>query len=485
MKILLDLFSDAYFNDTGDVVRLFWFDPEIALFGGSAPDEAYVLRLESTARGAWRASLALPGGGVRVYDFTLAIPENADDILYKKLARRGAKLSVYGLLKEYTGKKPPWGALTGIRPTKLIYEFMSDGMSLEESMRHLSAVFDTDAEKARLLGKIIEAQKGCISFGDDKSVDIYIGIPFCPGRCSYCSFPSNDINKTGALVPDYVRALIKEMELTAPALQGLELRALYIGGGTPCSVPAETLREIITNAKRLFGSPREFTVEAGRPDMINRSMLDMLAEENVGRISINPQTVHDGTLRRIGRAHSFADIEKAFALSGDYDFTVNADLIAGLPGEDVRMLAESLDAVIGLGPENITVHSLALKRASLLRIGGGYEPTSEDAVHDMTSLAAQRLTENGYLPYYLYRQKYMAGQAENVGYALPGTQCLYNIDIMEETHHNIAFGAGAISKWLCFDGGRFERAPNVKELRQYIERSGEMAARKLALIAGR
>jgi len=319
--------------------------------------------------------------------------------------------------------------------------------------------------------------------------DLYVGIPFCKTRCAYCSFSSGEIGD-GKLVAPYVRALLREIALSAEIVRekGLRLRAGYIGGGTPTAIPRAALEEVFLAAKEAFPGAVEWTVEAGRPDTIDREMLAMLKSAGATRISVNPQTFSDETLRRIGRAHTGEQTVEAYLLARELGFEdINMDLIAGLPGEALPDFSRTLDRTLELAPDSATVHALAIKRSSRLHeemhvSSGGHARAAEGEAAAMIDLARARLTGAGYLPYYLYRQKYMAGNLENVGYARPGKACLYNIGNMEEVASVLAVGAGAITKWLFDRALRIERAPNVKNLGVYIDRVDEMVGRKRRLI---
>ena len=325
-------------------------------------------------------------------------------------------------------------------------------------------------------------QRGLIDTPDDE-YDLYIGIPFCTTRCAYCSFASGELGN-GALVEPYLAALKREMALSAALMaeRGLKLRAAYMGGGTPTALTADQLASLLDEALRLFPGAREWTVEAGRPDTIGKGKLRILKERGVERISVNPQTFSDETLRVIGRAHTAQQTIDAFNLAREMGIHhINMDLIAALPGETEADFARSLEKTIALNPESVTVHTLAIKRSSRLHLENRYHADAEAAARMVTD-ARETLGGAGYRPYYLYRQKYMAGNLENVGYAKPGYACLYNIDNMEETTRILALGAGAITKWLFPRERRIERAPNVRNIEQYIDRADEMADRKRTLI---
>ena len=383
----------------------------------------------------------------------------------------------------------PWGALTGIRPTRLLYEALDAGLSMDAARAHVMREFDVSADRAELLCEIAEMQRG-VRTPEEGSFDLYIGIPFCKTRCSYCSFSSGEIGRNRKLVAPYTEALLREIELSAQLMReaGLHVRAAYMGGGTPTAIPCDDLERILAAAREAFPGAVEWTVEAGRPDTIDREKLMMLRRMEIGRISVNPQTFCDETLARIGRSHSGEDTVRAYELARELGFDdINMDLIAALPGETPEIFEATLEKVISLAPESVTVHSLAIKRSSKLHeqlhvSGAGHTQVSAEGAAEMIAHARSRLTQAGWRPYYLYRQKYMAGNLENVGYARPGKACLYNIGNMEETASVLALGAGAISKWLFARDLRIERAANVKNIEEYTRRVEEMVQRKRDLI---
>jgi len=400
-------------------------------------------------------------------------------VAHKRISKRLCKVTLYELLKRVTGRRPPWGSLTGIRPTRLIYERLEAGLSLKEAQAYVEREFDVSREKSDLLRRIvIEQQK--LPAPSVQEADVYISIPFCRTRCAYCSFPGEAVGK-GKLIPPYLEALLWEMQEGAELLQksGHRLRALYVGGGTPSALNEEQFALLMEETMRLFPGACEYTVEAGRPDTITRGKLETLKRLKVGRISINPQTMNDETLRVIGRDHTAQQAEEAFLLAREMGFDdINMDVIAGLPGETAVHFAHTMDRIRMLKPDSLTVHTLAIKRSSRLNLEKYPLPDAAVAA-EMVRLGAETADALGLEPYYLYRQKYMAGQQQNVGYARPGKACLYNIDIMEETTSILAMGAGAISKRVFPDRElRIERAPNVTNVSVYIDRVDEMARRK-------
>ncbi len=407
-------------------------------------------------------------------------------VAHKRISKRLCKVTLYELLKRVTGRRPPWGSLTGIRPTRLIYERLEAGLTLDEAQQYVEDEFDVSREKSDLLRRIvIEQQK--LPAPSVEEADVYISIPFCRTRCAYCSFPGEAVGK-GKLIPPYLEALLWEMQEGAKLLKQSDhrLRALYVGGGTPSALNEEQFALLMEETMRLFPDACEYTVEAGRPDTITRGKLETLKRLNVGRISINPQTMNDETLKAIGRDHTALQAEEAFLMAREMGFDdINMDVIAGLPGENAAHFAYTMDRIHTLKPDSLTVHTLAIKRSSRLNLEKYPLPDAAVAA-DMVRLGAQTADELGLEPYYLYRQKYMAGQQQNVGYTRPGKACLYNIDIMEETTTILAMGAGAISKRVFPDRElRIERAPNVTNVCVYIDRVKEMARRKEKLFLER
>lgn len=478
-----------FFSDLGDVLRLFYGDTQIALAGEGGPAEAapgdrfFEHRLSRTG-GNWCDMWTCEG-----HTASLSRPVvRGTELEVKRARKRQVKQALYDLLRQMTGMHPPWGSLTGIRPTRLLYEAMEQGMTMDEAVDHVRRTFDVCEDRAQLLGQIARMQQGLREVPPDR-FDLYIGIPFCRTRCSYCSFSAGEIGD-GRLVEPYVQALEREIALCRQIIEerGLRLRAGYVGGGTPTAIPCRALERVLAAAMGAFPDAVEWTVEAGRPDTIDAPMLRMLRDMGVTRISVNPQTFNDETLRRVGRAHTGAQTIEAYELARSVGFDdINMDVIAALPGEDVADFEHTLDQVIRLAPDSVTVHSLAIKRSSRLHeqlavAGNGYGQVTREGADRMIAQARCRLMESGWHPYYLYRQKYMAGNLENVGYAKRGKACLYNIGNMEETASVLALGAGAISKWLFDRTLRIERAPNVRNIEQYIQRVDEMVERKRDVI---
>ncbi|MBR4067045.1 MAG: coproporphyrinogen dehydrogenase HemZ [Clostridia bacterium] len=406
-------------------------------------------------------------------------------IVLKRIRKRTSKTALYRLLKKLTGHQPPWGSLTGIRPTRLVYEGLARGLTLPEAARAVEDSFDVTHEKAELLRQIVAVQQ-TLPLPTVREADVYLSIPFCRTRCAYCSFPGEAVGK-GKMIPPYLDALLWEMEESAKMMReaGLTLRALYVGGGTPSALDEAQFARLMERTMELFPGAVEYTVEAGRPDTITRGKLETLHRLGVGRISINPQTMNDETLRVIGRDHTAAQTVAAFEMAREIGFSdINMDVIVGLPGETPAHFRHTMDEILRLSPDSLTVHTLAIKRSSRLNLEKAPLPDA-DVAAQMVRMGEETAQTLGMLPYYLYRQKYMAGQQQNVGYARKGCACLYNIDIMEENTSIVAMGAGAISKRVFPDRElRIERAPNVTNVQVYIDRVDEMMQRKKTLFLG-
>lgn len=473
--------TPEFICDIGDVIRLFLGDVSVSEVSGEASFEHDVRISKGQITDTWRHS-------GEVYALTQPEPSGTE-IEIRRARKRQVKMALYALLKRSTGLRLPWGALTGIRPTRLFYEALEQGLNMEQAKQRVMNDFDVSADRAELLMEIAQMQRG-VRVPEKGSFDLYIGIPFCKSRCSYCSFSSGEIGRNKKLVEPYTQALLKEIALSAKIVQeaGLKVRAAYMGGGTPTAIPCENLEKILGKARECFPDAIEWTVEAGRPDTITEENLKMLKRMEIGRISVNPQTFCDETLALIGRLHTGEDTVRAYQMAREIGFDdINMDLIAALPGETPAIFRATLDKVIELAPESVTVHSLAIKRSSKLHemlhvSGAGHTQVSVDGAAEMIGYARRLLGENGWKPYYLYRQKYMAGNMENVGYAKAGKACLYNIGNMEETASVLALGAGGISKWLFDRDLRIERAPNVKNIEEYAARIDEMVQRKRNLI---
>ncbi len=407
-------------------------------------------------------------------------------LIQKRKEKRAFKIAVYRVLRQLeTSVILPWGSLTGIRPTKLLRE-LCDEIGEEAALRMFHMDFDVRSDKCALAFDILRAQKHILSGIGQKDADVYIGIPFCKTRCLYCSFASEVVNKHG--VPEeYLSALYRDIELGAAIAKegGYRIRSMYVGGGTPTVLSARQLEDLLVHALSCYGScGEELTVEAGRPDTVDKEKLKTLSKIGVHRISLNPQTMQADTLSRIGRAHTPEEIVQAFYLAREVGFdSINMDVIAGLPGEKPCDMERTLDAISALGPDNLTVHTLAIKRSSRLKqqINEYPLPGPAEAEH-MVKLGAQCAAGMQMHPYYMYRQKYMRGNLENVGYAAAGKDCIYNVDMMEEAASIFAHGAGAMTKRV-FQGRdlRVERIPAPKDIASYISKLSVLDMQKRAL----
>ncbi|MDD3334817.1 MAG: coproporphyrinogen dehydrogenase HemZ [Eubacteriales bacterium] len=467
-------------NEFCEVLKLF-FKVEGFAIGDAPMGFKPLVHQFSEENGQWSCSFTFEG---HIMKKTLPIPAVEDErreLIHKRHIKRLCKVTLYELLKEMTGVHPPWGSLTGIRPTRLLYERLADGMTMAQAVLAVEHDFDVTPEKAELLREIVTVQQTLPS-PNPREADLYVSVPFCRTRCAYCSFPGEAVGK-GKLIPPYMQAVLWELgearRLFTKA--GLKLRAVYVGGGTPTALGENEFTRLMDAVMEQFPDACEYTVEAGRPDTITPGKLSVLRRLKVGRISINPQTMNDETLRRIGRDHTAQQTVDAFVLAREMGFEdINMDVIAGLPGEKVAHFAHTMEEIATLKPDSLTVHTLAIKRSSRLNLEHAPLPDAFDAA-EMVRLGGETARALGFSPYYLYRQKYMAGQ-QNVGYARKGAACLYNIDMMEETSSVIAVGAGAISKRVFPDRElRIERAPNVTNVSVYIDRVEEMARRKEAL----
>ena len=404
----------------------------------------------------------------------------------RKRFRNRLKLATYRLLSNYTKRTLPWGSLTGVRPTKIATAAIEKDKTREEIIEYYKYTYDTSDEKARLATAVAVRERDILETVNVVSdYCLYIGIPFCPTRCLYCSFAAIPIYENESIVGDYIETLKTELAYISFLNRNRRLVAIYIGGGTPTSLSAGQLNELLSFINETFNldSLREFTVEAGRPDSITMDKLETIKKNGVTRISINPQTMNYDTLRIIGRAHTPADIKRAMADARKAGFkNINMDIIAGLPNEDIDDMAFTLREIEDMEPESLTVHSLAVKRAAdLNQEYSRFRNMISKDTDEMLSLAAKKAAAMKMKPYYLYRQKNIAGNLENVGYAKEGLECLYNVFIMEEKMDIFAAGAGAVTRLLSTENGevvRVDRAENVKNVEEYISRIDEMLERK-------
>ena len=407
--------------------------------------------------------------------------------------RDSIKREIYQLLSTKTGRKPGWGTLTGVRPLKPAKKLAEESGSAASAVQTMKEKYLLSEEKAKLLREVLDYQEQYVEAPNPHLQALYIGIPFCPSKCSYCAFGSSVFTEQG--MNEYLPCLHREIEalgkLYREHVRGrdLSLESIYFGGGTPTTLTGEQLRELFRKIEDTFGyklSSIETTVEAGRPDTITKDRLEAMADAGIRRISINPQSMHQVTLEAIGRSHTPEEIREAFRLASKYSFkVVNSDLIAGLPGENTAMFLDSLEQMIALGANNITIHTLSVKRGSRLKEEDPeYYRRGEEEVIRMLDAAGKRLRAEGFRPYYLYRQKHQMGSLENVGWCLPDTHSLYNIRIMEEKQTIYGLGAGAIGKRYDDEREALLRVPNVSNYTIYCERIDEMLERKKQYFGG-
>ncbi len=411
------------------------------------------------------------------------------DFADRKETKNALKQHLYALLKEGTGRELPWGTLTGIRPTKIPMKLMEEGQTDEEIFKYMKDTYFATDEKIQLSIDIAKRERELLSKIDyENGYSLYIGIPFCPSTCLYCSFTSYPLGMWKNRVDEYLDALEKEIAFTATKFYHKKLNSIYIGGGTPTTLNAQQLDRLIRKIKCSFDLQHcvEFTVEAGRPDSITRDKLAVLKKHGIDRISINPQTMKQATLDLIGRHHTVEQIRDSFRMAREVGFdNINMDLIMGLPEENFEDVRNTMEELKAMEPDNITIHSLAIKRAARLNMfKDDYKDMQMVNTQEHMDLCADYCKEMGLEPYYLYRQKGMAGNMENVGYAKKGKAGVYNILIMEEKQTIMALGAGATTKFVLPevnpDGSqRIERVENVKDVKNYLERVDEMIERKI------
>lgn len=473
----------AYKGTIQDVIWLFYPGAELV---GDQPGEINlnltfdteepVLYVEAQLFGV-AASLAHREEGVPL------VPEEAPNEL-KRLAR----MAVYQVLKAYTRETPsPWGIMTGIRPTKVVHRLLDLDWSSQEVKDYLQEKYALREDKTKLITDVASLQRPFLLSKEQaaKLVGVYIGIPFCPTRCLYCSFPSYPIKKHRHLVEPFFHALLEEVQVVGEALQreNLAVQTIYLGGGTPTSLSAAQLRVLLQRINQCLKGEQtvEFTVEGGRPDTLSEEVLTVLAQQGVTRLSINPQSMNQQTLEVIGRSHSVEDVYRAVEQAKQLKFpTINMDVIIGLPGETVEDVARTMQSLASLQPENLTVHALALKRASSLKQRLEEFPLSQAneaiAMWQGTDRVARGM---GMEAYYMYRQKQMVGNLENIGYALPGHTCIYNIQMIEERQTIIGLGVGAGSKWVNPTTWNLVNEYTAKDPGQYVERLQDYLASKV------
>ena len=413
--------------------------------------------------------------------------KNIDEDTFSKEEARLIKLTVFEAIKEIRNLDMPWGILTGVRPTKKINEMLEQGISEEYIKDILKEKYLAKDEKIDLAIDIAKIEKNILKNNNKNKISLYLGIPFCPTRCVYCSFPSFNLSQYTKKVDLYLDCLEKEILAMKDYVNGYEIESIYVGGGTPSSLDEKQFYRFLKMIDNNFKKPIiEYTIEAGRADTITRQKLKTMKDFNATRISINPQTMNDKTLKLIGRNHLEQEFLDAFYMAREEGHkNINTDIILGLTDETSKEVLYTMDKIYTLKPESLTVHTLALKRASRLNENiDSFNPSSFYEMEKMINITKEYAKKMDMYPYYMYRQKNMIGNFENVGYCKDGLECFYNIQIMEEKQTIISFGAGATSKFYFEDTNLIKRAFNVKSVDDYINRIDEMIQRKIDIIEG-
>lgn len=484
MKLVLNGHDERYVVEQSLMAL---FPGELPVYEPIAPgDDSWAVVSLAEEDGCCRITVELTFGG-KSASRTLTAPLFGTDFEKEGQRRHAMARCFFLAARDVTGATPPWGMLTGVRPDKPVTWALAEGKSPEEARQMLEEEYFVTPERSALALETGGTALRAIRRLSPRDIDIYVGIPFCPTRCVYCSFVSQSVEKSFALVPPYVEALAAELRAGGEMVRraGLRVRSFYMGGGTPTTLTAEQMDTVLTAFETSFDLTdcTERTVEAGRPDTITPEKLAVLRAHGVDRVSVNPQTLEDRVLEAIGRRHTAADIRRAMDLVSGYGFAhVNMDLIAGLPEDTAEGFRRSLDGCLTLGADNITIHTLALKKGSRILTEGLRVPGPE-TVTEMLDYAAPVLRRAGYQPYYLYRQKYMSGSFENTGWCRPGAECWYNVDIMSELCSILSFGAGGSTKMVEFGTNHIQRVFNVKYPKEYIERPEKCLANQAAFAA--
>lgn len=495
-RISIVLMDREFEHDVYELIKAFYPEAEIHTFyeedGGECDvffrigreEKDILIRYESEEHnGAMRAGMI--EGQSRESDKDALISCHGKSRALRKANKDILKYTLYQVLTKLTGRTLPWGNLTGIRPVKLVMGMLEEGMKNTEVAREMREKYLVSPQKTALAVTIANREREILkNINYENGYSLYIGIPFCPSICLYCSFSSYPLKQWRDKVDSYLDALCREIRAVSGMMKGRKLDTIYIGGGTPTTLAPGQLHRLLAAVGESFpvDEAEEFTVEAGRPDSITREKLQSMAEFPVSRISVNPQTMNQVTLDIIGRRHTVDQTKEAFYLAREcgYD-NINMDLIVGLPGEDATMVKNTLEQIKTLGPDSLTVHSLAVKRAARLNMfKDQYQEMTFENNQEIMDLTMQTAYEMEMGPYYLYRQKNMKGNFENVGYAKVDKAGIYNILIMEEKQPIIALGAGGSSKLVFEKGTRIERVENVKDVASYITRIDEMIERKRA-----
>ncbi len=448
-----------------------------ALFGVDAPGSA-LSAVHRTQEAIVCQTTITVGEKTTCGSRQLAVTEDTPGAFHRCLRQ-----SYFDAALPHLPEYPAWGALAGVRPTKISTKHLLEGGTEESAHRLLEEEYYVTRQRRELAIACSKASLRAVEQAEDRDISLYIGIPFCPTRCSYCSFVSRTVGKKKELLEQYLTCLLQEIAFTGKLLResGRTVRTLYIGGGTPTTLSEGQMKELLDSIRTHIDLTRcmEYTVEAGRPDTLTTEKLRIIKEGGAHRISINPQTMVDSVLAACGRPHTAQAVRDIYREASQLGFAINMDLIAGLPEDSYEGFCGSLRELIAMAPANITVHTLALKKGADLFENRKKLPSRQEVAR-MLDYAREQLTEAGYMPYYLYRQKYMSGNYENIGWSLSGQDCLYNIYMMEELHPIVSLGGGGMSK-VTLPNGRLERFHNPKFPEQYIDQFSKVLAQKEAL----
>ncbi|MBR5773852.1 MAG: coproporphyrinogen dehydrogenase HemZ [Clostridia bacterium] len=483
--MILYIKNHPYLYECENLCRVFFPDEAIkAVTEGEASDDivAYTELWQEGDKTHVLARVTAFGVTHEICDELESSADGFDEICERKLAT-----ALYNAFRAVTGYTPQWGLLTGVRPAKLMHALSAKLGSDDKASDFFKNELLVSPHKTALARRVAQSENAIIALSQQRSFSLYISIPFCPTRCSYCSFVSSSMKSAKKLIPEYVELLKREIIETAKIASSLNLRleSIYFGGGTPTTLEAHQLKELIETIEQNFDLSflREYTIEAGRPDTLTREKLEVIGEGFNKRISINPQTMNDDVLKVIGRAHSAQQATDMFALAREVGLSnINMDIIAGLPTDTLESFLNTVDEIIALSPESITVHTLSLKRSSTLAAQDRSFLKDSELVSDMLNKAQEKLYMSGYFPYYMYRQSRMVGNLENVGWSKAGYECLYNVFMMDETHTILSCGAGAVTKLRVPGVNKIERIFNYKYPFEYVsgfdtilERKGRIA----------
>lgn len=482
----LVIISNSFRYETENLIRIFFPQEKINVTEERNEEENYIISaLFENEKGA-KIDISLCIFEKQMHETKdVYLSDKNEDETKDSFYERKIALLLYDMLCTVTNYKAPWGILTGVRPAKLMTNLINK-LSKEKAESYFINELRVREDKTSLAVTVAEAESKIIANSSERSFSLYVSIPFCPTRCTYCSFVSHSNDSAKKLIPKYVELLCEEIKQTGEIVKklNLKLESVYIGGGTPTALDAQNLKRVTDAISESFdfSSCREYTIESGRPDSITKEKLEVIYQSGAERISINPQTFNDSVLEVIGRKHTSKQTEDAMLLARECGFkNINMDLIAGLPTDTLESFENTLEKVLSFSPENITLHTLALKRSSTL-VTEEKEKGSADLAGQMISYASKVLYENGYMPYYMYRQSRCLGNLENVGWAKKGYECEYNVYMMEECHSVLAVGAGAVTKLKNPYSSYLERIFNYKYPYEYINDFDEIINRKKKIL---